>query len=83
MDLVSLVTSGVHEELRDRDENLHEITNGYDGENPDDVPAVSHRRGLAPFVFVPFTEVSAPNIVTIRLSLSICFYVANKIELIF
>ena len=58
MDLVSLVTSGLHEELRDHDENLLEMTSRLDDENPDDMPAISHRRGLAPFVFVPFTEVS-------------------------
>ncbi|KAK6938402.1 F-box protein Hrt3/FBXO9, C-terminal, partial [Dillenia turbinata] len=60
MDLLSLVTSG----LDDNDVNAPEedmlgvVEEWQDDEthNPD-VPAISHKRGLTPFVFVPFEEV--------------------------
>ncbi|GAB2215945.1 hypothetical protein Drorol1_Dr00023708 [Drosera rotundifolia] len=60
MDLVSLVTSGVIE----NDTNSHEedifavVERWQDDEthNPD-VPAISHNRGMTPFIFIPFYEV--------------------------
>ncbi|GAB2212928.1 hypothetical protein Droror1_Dr00020934 [Drosera rotundifolia] len=60
MDLVSLVTSGVNE----NDANSHEedifgvVERWQDDEthNPD-VPAISHNRGMTPFIFIPFDEV--------------------------
>lgn len=61
LDLLSLVTSGVGtDELDGRDDMLGVVEQWQDDEthNPD-VPAVSHRRGLAPFVFVPFEEVNS------------------------
>eukprot|EP00250_Pteridium_aquilinum_P014643 c22113_g1_i1 orf=231-1166(+) len=65
LDLITLVTSGVQEtELEGHEE---EILEGMDGWHEDethnpDVPAVSHRRGLAPFVFVPFHEVETSDL---------------------
>lgn len=60
MDLVSLVTSGINEDEADiQDENMLGVVEGWHDDethNPD-VPAVSHRRGLTPFIFVPFEEV--------------------------
>lgn len=61
MDLLSLVTSGVNDsEVRNSsDEDILELVEGWQDDethNPD-VPAVSHKRGLTPFVFVPFEEV--------------------------
>ncbi|XP_031489108.1 F-box protein 7 [Nymphaea colorata] len=59
LDLLSLVTSGIgNNELDGQDDMLGVVEQWQDDEthNPD-VPAVSHRRGLAPFVFVPFEEV--------------------------
>ncbi|KAF5955060.1 hypothetical protein HYC85_007916 [Camellia sinensis] len=59
MDLVSLVTSGVNDgEVSSHDEDILGVVEGWEEDethNPD-VPAVSHRRGLTPFVFVPFEE---------------------------
>lgn len=60
MDLLSLVTSGVNsDEFNNSEEDiLLAVESWHDDEthNPD-VPAVSHKRGLTPFVFVPFQEV--------------------------
>ncbi|KAL8141228.1 hypothetical protein V2J09_007249 [Rumex salicifolius] len=60
MDLVSLVTSGVNnDETNSRDENILGMVEGLQDDethNPD-VPAVSHSRGLTPFIFIPFEEV--------------------------
>ncbi|KAL5558262.1 hypothetical protein UlMin_034473 [Ulmus minor] len=60
MDLLSLVTSGVNsDEVNGPDEDILGVVEGWEDDethNPD-VPAVSHRRGLQPFVFVPFEEV--------------------------
>ncbi|KAK9167522.1 hypothetical protein Scep_002713 [Stephania cephalantha] len=59
MDLLSLVTSGVNDsEVVGHEENMLGVVEGWQDDethNPD-VPAVSHRRGLSPFVFVPFEE---------------------------
>ncbi|PSS17521.1 F-box protein [Actinidia chinensis var. chinensis] len=60
MDLLSLVTSGVRPpalmkiflELLKVGKKLQE-----DKTHNPEVPAVSHQRGLIPFVFVPFEEV--------------------------
>lgn len=60
MDLLSLVTSGVNDnEVGGPDEDILGVVEGWQDDethNPD-VPAVSHKRGLTPFVFVPFEEV--------------------------
>ncbi|KAL6984295.1 F-box protein 7 [Sarracenia purpurea var. burkii] len=59
MDLLSIVTSGVNDgEVSGPDEDILEVVEGWQEDethNPD-VPAVSHKRGLTPFVFVPFEE---------------------------
>lgn len=58
--MLSLVTSGVNNtEVDGRDEDILGVVEGWEDDethNPD-VPAVSHKRGLTPFVFVPFEEV--------------------------
>lgn len=60
MDLLSIVTSGVTSvEASDDDDILGVVERWEEDETHDpDVPAVSHRRGLTPFVFVPFDEVN-------------------------
>ncbi|KAI4375135.1 hypothetical protein MLD38_013041 [Melastoma candidum] len=59
MDLLSLVTSGVNDsEASGFEEDILGVVEGWQDDethNPD-VPAVSHKRGLSPFVFVPFEE---------------------------
>lgn len=61
MDLLSLVTCGVNDaEVSDPDDDILGVVEGWQEDethNPD-VPATSHKRGLTPFVFVPFDEVS-------------------------
>ncbi|PWA75208.1 F-box protein 7 [Artemisia annua] len=60
MDLLSIVTSGVQEsEVPGPDGDILGVVQGWeDDETHDpDVPAISHTRGLTPFVFVPFEEV--------------------------
>lgn len=60
MDLISLVTSGVNSsEASAPEEDILGVVEGWrddETHNPD-VPAVSHKRGMTPFVFVPFEEV--------------------------
>ncbi|RAL37854.1 hypothetical protein DM860_000548 [Cuscuta australis] len=60
MDLLALLTCGVNEsEVSHRDEDILGVVEGWQEDethNPD-VPAISHKRGLTPFVFVPFEEV--------------------------
>ena len=60
MDLLSLVTSGVDSnEVNGPEEDILGVVEGWQDDethNPD-VPAVSHKRGMQPFVFVPFEEV--------------------------
>ncbi|KAK4743899.1 hypothetical protein SAY87_010211 [Trapa incisa] len=60
MDLLSLVTSGVNDtEVGGPEEDILGVVEGWEDDethNPD-VPAVSHKRGMKPFVFVPFEEV--------------------------
>lgn len=60
MDLISLVTSGVNtNEASAYEEDILGVVEGWQDDethNPD-VPAVSHKRGMTPFVFVPFDEV--------------------------
>lgn len=59
MDLVSLVTSGVNVNEANHEEDMLDVVEGWEDDethNPD-VPAVSHNRGMTPFVFVPFEEV--------------------------
>lgn len=61
MDLLSLVTSGVNDtEVGGPEEGILGVVEGWEDDethNPD-VPAISHNRGMQPFVFVPFEEVS-------------------------
>lgn len=60
MDLISLVTSGVNDtEASTSEDDILGVVEGWQDDethNPD-VPAVSHKRGMTPFVFVPFYEV--------------------------
>lgn len=61
MDLRAIVTSGVNDnEVNEPEEDiLVGVVEGWQDDethNPD-VPAISHKRGLTPFVFVPFEEV--------------------------
>lgn len=60
MDLLSLVTSGVNSnEVNNDEEDILGVVEGWQDDethNPD-VPAVSHKRGMTPFVFVPFEQV--------------------------
>ncbi|XP_027335553.1 F-box protein 7 isoform X3 [Abrus precatorius] len=60
MDLMSLVTSGVNSsEASAPEEDILGVVEGWQDDethNPD-VPAISHKRGMTPFVFVPFEEV--------------------------
>lgn len=61
MDLLALLTSGVNDsEVDGPDEDILGVVERWQEDethNPD-VPAISHKRGLTPFVFVPFEEVS-------------------------
>lgn len=60
MDLLSLVTCGVDENhISSGSEDTIDMFEGWqeDETHNADVPAISHRRGMAPFVFVPFEEV--------------------------
>ncbi|XP_073317946.1 F-box protein 7-like [Primulina huaijiensis] len=60
LDLLSLVTSGVNDTEASRsDEEILGVVEGWeeDETHDPDIPAISHRRGLTPFVFVPFDEV--------------------------
>ncbi|THU50255.1 hypothetical protein C4D60_Mb06t18250 [Musa balbisiana] len=59
LDLLKLVTTGVNDsEVNDHGDYMLGIVEGWEeNETHDpDVPAISHRRGLTPFVFVPFEE---------------------------
>jgi hypothetical protein len=60
LDVLKILTTGVNKtELRNWKGNILELVEGWeeDETHDPDVPAVSHTRGLAPFVFVPFEEV--------------------------
>ncbi|KAK7351110.1 hypothetical protein VNO77_10299 [Canavalia gladiata] len=65
MDLISLVTSGVNSsEASAPEEDILGVVEGWQDDethNPD-VPAVSHKRGMTPFVFVPFEEVDTSDL---------------------
>ncbi|KAG1369852.1 F-box protein 7 [Cocos nucifera] len=59
LDLLKLLTTGVNESEISNQEDMLAVVEGWQEDethNPD-VPAISHRRGLTPFVFVPFEEV--------------------------
>lgn len=59
LDLLKILTTGVDKnELKNRD-NILSLVDGWeeDESHDPDVPAVSHSRGMTPFVFVPFEEV--------------------------
>lgn len=62
LDLISLVTSGVNDgEVKENEDDVLGLVEGWEEDethNPE-VPAISHRRGLTPFVFVPFEEVES------------------------
>lgn len=59
LDLLKILTTGVDKnELKNRDNILSLVEGWEEDESHDpDVPAVSHNRGMTPFVFVPFEEV--------------------------
>ena len=60
MDILSIITCGIHENEVPRDEEdvLDALEGWEDGESHHpDVPAVKHKRGMAPFVFVSFDDV--------------------------
>lgn len=60
LDLLRLVTTGVNEnEVNSHVDGVLGLVEGWeeDETHDPDVPAISHRRGLTPFVFVPFEEV--------------------------
>lgn len=60
LDLLSLVTCGVDEnDMSNGTEGIVAAVEGWqENETHDpDIPAVSHRRGMQPFVFIPFEEV--------------------------
>ncbi|KAH7279362.1 hypothetical protein KP509_37G016100 [Ceratopteris richardii] len=65
LDILAIVTSGIQEaEIGGHEEQVLEAVEGWQEDethNPD-VPAVSHKRGLAPFVFVPFHEVETSDL---------------------
>ena len=69
LDLLSLVTCGVDEnDIASGTEDV--MLEGWQDDethNPD-IPAISHRRGMQPFVFVPFEEVI--DLITMTKSLS-------------
>lgn len=75
MDLLSLVTSGVNDnEVGGPEDDILGVVEGWqDNEthNPD-VPAISHKRGLTPFVFVPFEEV--------RVAILCCLWLALLVQ---
>ncbi|XP_042468547.1 F-box protein 7-like isoform X1 [Zingiber officinale] len=59
LDLLRLVTTGVNEnEVNSHVDGVLGLVEGWeeDETHDPDVPAISHRRGLTPFVFVPFEE---------------------------
>ncbi|XP_020584380.1 F-box protein 7 [Phalaenopsis equestris] len=60
LDMLRLVTTGLNEsEISDDGDDILGLVEGWQEDethNPD-VPAISHRSGLSPFVFVPFEEV--------------------------
>ncbi|KAL9253441.1 F-box protein 7-like protein, partial [Drosera capensis] len=59
MDLVSLVTNGVNENDANSHEDIFGVVERWQDDethNPD-VPAISHNRGMTPFIFIPFDEV--------------------------
>lgn len=62
LDMLSLVTSGLGEEGGNGGEEDEDVLSlchdwGADETGDPDVPAVSHRRGMSTFVFVPFAQV--------------------------
>jgi F-box protein 9 len=60
LDILKILTTGVNRtELRNWKGNILELVDGWEEDETHDpeVPAVSHSRGLPPFVFVPFEEV--------------------------
>eukprot|EP00850_Spirogloea_muscicola_P017173 SM000145S00790 [mRNA] locus=s145:38717:41309:- [translate_table: standard] len=65
LDVVNILTSGMDEsEVPPESEDVLPIIAGWedDESHHPDVPAISHRRGLAPFVFVPWEEVDTSDL---------------------
>ncbi|CAH9064266.1 unnamed protein product [Cuscuta epithymum] len=65
MDLMALLTGGVTEdEVTFTGEDILGVVEGWqeDETHDPDVPAISHKRGLTPFVFVPFEEVETSDL---------------------
>jgi len=59
LDVLKILTTGVNApELKNWTGSILELVEGWeeDETHDPDVPAVSHSRGLSPFVFVPFEE---------------------------
>ncbi|XP_038898881.1 F-box protein 7 isoform X2 [Benincasa hispida] len=65
MDLLTLVTSGMNNnEVGDPEDDILGIVERWrddETHNPD-VPAVSHKRGMTPFIFVPFDQVETSEL---------------------
>jgi F-box protein 9 len=59
LDIKSIITAGLEDKPGDEEENvLYETEDWDEGYTANqEVPAVNHKRGLMPFVFVPFEEV--------------------------
>jgi len=71
LDVLKILTTGVNAtELKNWTSSILELVEGWeeDETHDPDVPAVSHSRGLSPFVFVPFEEVCGFD-----LRLSVCY----------
>ena len=71
LDVLKILTTGVNAtELKNWTGSILELVEGWeeDETHDPDVPAVSHSRGLSPFVFVPFEEVC-----NFHLQLSVCY----------
>lgn len=77
LDVLKILTTGVNgTELGNWKGNILELVEDWEeNETHDpDVPAVSHSRGLTPFVFVPFEEVCHMIYNQVRVMLFICHW---------
>lgn len=79
MDLLSLVTSGVNDsEASGFEEDILGLVEGWQDDethNPD-VPAVSHKRGMKPFVFIPFEEVK--HLISLVIGFKACCFLLGS-----
>lgn len=77
LDLLSLVTSGVNDtEASESSDDVLGVVEGWqenETHNPD-VPAISHHRGLSPFVFVPLEEVFIRDSILFMLKIFVFLY---------